>query len=152
MHKDKPPRIINEPTAAAIAYGLDILVYDLGGGTFDVSILTIDNGVFEVLATSGDIHLGGEDFNHRLMDYFIKLIKKKYNKDISKDNRAIGKLRRESESSQHQVRVEGKELNKGINPDEAVKVFRSNKSLNNEISWSHHDDHGADGGMLFMEI
>ncbi|KAL1350662.1 hypothetical protein HN51_014686 [Arachis hypogaea] len=112
-------RIINEPTAAAIAYGLDkkggeknILVYDLGGGTFDVSILTIDNGVFEVLATSGDTHLGGEDFDHRLMDYFIKLIKKKYNKDISKDNRAIGKLRRECErakralSSQHQVRVE----------------------------------------------
>uniref|UniRef100_A0A0D6R089 Uncharacterized protein n=1 Tax=Araucaria cunninghamii TaxID=56994 RepID=A0A0D6R089_ARACU len=112
-------RIINEPTAAAIAYGLDkkggeknILVYDLGGGTFDVSILTIDNGVFEVLSTSGDTHLGGEDFDQRVMDYFIKLIKKKYNKDISKDNRAIGKLRRECErakralSSQHQVRVE----------------------------------------------
>uniref|UniRef100_A0A0C9QQU9 TSA: Wollemia nobilis Ref_Wollemi_Transcript_13672_2446 transcribed RNA sequence n=1 Tax=Wollemia nobilis TaxID=56998 RepID=A0A0C9QQU9_9CONI len=112
-------RIINEPTAAAIAYGLDkkggeknILVYDLGGGTFDVSILTIDNGVFEVLSTSGDTHLGGEDFDQRIMDYFIKLIKKKYNKDISKDNRAIGKLRRECErakralSSQHQIRVE----------------------------------------------
>ncbi|KAI6692439.1 hypothetical protein NL676_020149 [Syzygium grande] len=112
-------RIINEPTAAAIAYGLDkkggeknILVYDLGGGTFDVSILTIDNSVFEVLATSGDTHLGGEDFDHRVMDYFIKLIKKKYNKDISKDNKALGKLRRECErakralSSQHQVRVE----------------------------------------------
>ncbi|RVW83138.1 Luminal-binding protein 5 [Vitis vinifera] len=111
-------RIINEPTAAAIAYGLDkkaeknILVYDLGGGTFDVSILAIDNGVFEVLATSGDTHLGGEDFDHRVMDYFIKLIKKKYDKDISKDNKALGKLRRECErakralSSQHQVRVE----------------------------------------------
>lgn len=68
-------RIINEPTGAAIAYGLDkkggesnILVYDLGGGTFDVSILTIDNGVFEVLSTSGDTHLGGEDFDHRVMD------------------------------------------------------------------------------------
>ena len=112
-------RIINEPTAAAIAYGLDkkggeknILVYDLGGGTFDVSILTIDNGVFEVLSTSGDTHLGGEDFDHRVMDYFVKLIKKKYNKDISKDNKALGKLRREVErakralSSQHQARVE----------------------------------------------
>ncbi|XWS57510.1 hypothetical protein CRYUN_Cryun09bG0180400 [Craigia yunnanensis] len=111
-------RIINEPTATAIAYGLDkkggeknILVYDLGGGTFDVSILTIDNGVFEVLATSGDTHLGGKDFDHSVMDYFIKLIKKKYNKDISKDNKALGKLRRECErakralSSQHQVRV-----------------------------------------------
>uniref|UniRef100_A0A2N9J8Y3 Uncharacterized protein n=1 Tax=Fagus sylvatica TaxID=28930 RepID=A0A2N9J8Y3_FAGSY len=96
-------RIINEPTAAAIAYGLDkkgmeknILVYDLGGGTFDVSILTIDNGVFEVLATSGDTHLGGEDFDHRVMDYFIKLIKKKYNKDISKDNKALEPLTRAS--------------------------------------------------------
>ena len=78
-------RIINEPTAAAIAYGLDkkggehnILVFDLGGGTFDVSILTIDNGVFEVVSTAGDTHLGGEDFDHRVMDYFIKLIKKKH--------------------------------------------------------------------------
>ncbi|KAK8502675.1 hypothetical protein V6N12_073163 [Hibiscus sabdariffa] len=112
-------RIINEPTAAAIAYGLDkkggeknILVFDLGGGTFDVSILTIDNGVFEVLSTNGDTHLGGEDFDQRIMEYFIKLIKKKHGKDISKDNRALGKLRREAErakralSSQHQVRVE----------------------------------------------
>ena len=83
-------RIINEPTAAAIAYGLDkkggeknILVFDLGGGTFDVSILTIDNGVFEVIATHGDTHLGGEDFDQRVMEYFIKLIKQKYGKDIS---------------------------------------------------------------------
>merc|ERR1712178_19925 len=76
-------RIINEPTAAAIAYGLDkqmkeknILVYDLGGGTFDVTVLTIDEGVFEVLSTNGDTHLGGEDFDHRVMDYFLKLIEK----------------------------------------------------------------------------
>jgi len=89
-------RILNEPTAAAIAYGLDkksgeknILVFDLGGGTFDVSILTIDNGVFEVVSTSGDTHLGGEDFDQRVMDHFIKLIKKKDGKDISKDKRAI---------------------------------------------------------------
>ena len=72
-------RIINEPTAAAIAYGLDkkteknILVYDLGGGTFDVSLLTIDNGVFEVVATNGDTHLGGEDFDQRVMEHFIKV-------------------------------------------------------------------------------
>ena len=78
-------RIINEPTAAAIAYGLDkkggehnILVFDLGGGTFDVSVLTIDNGVFEVVSTAGDTHLGGEDFDHRVMEYFMKLIKKKH--------------------------------------------------------------------------
>merc|ERR1719159_1329722 len=77
-------RIINEPTAAAIAYGLDkkggeknILVFDLGGGTFDVSILTIDNGVFEVLSTNGDTHLGGEDFDQRLISYFAKVWKKK---------------------------------------------------------------------------
>lgn len=89
-------RILNEPTAAAIAYGLDkkdgeknILVFDLGGGTFDVSILTIDNGVFEVVATSGDTHLGGEDFDQRIIDHFIKVIKKKHNKDISADKRAI---------------------------------------------------------------
>ena len=130
-------RIINEPTATAIAYGLDkkgmeknILVYDLGGGTFDVSILTIDNGVFEVLATSGDTHLGGEDFDHRVMDYFIKLIKKKYNKDISKDNKALGKLRRECErakralSSQHQVRVEIESLVDGIDFSEPLTRAR----------------------------
>ncbi|KAH9500761.1 hypothetical protein Btru_076402 [Bulinus truncatus] len=112
-------RIINEPTAAAIAYGLDkkdgeknILVFDLGGGTFDVSLLTIDNGVFEVVATNGDTHLGGEDFDQRVMDHFIKLYKKKKGKDIRKDNRAVQKLRREVEkakralSSAHQVRLE----------------------------------------------
>lgn len=112
-------RIINEPTAAAIAYGLDkkegernILVFDLGGGTFDVSMLTIDNGVFEVLATNGDTHLGGEDFDQRVMEYFIKLYKKKTGKDLRKDNRAVQKLRREVEkakralSTQHQVKVE----------------------------------------------
>ncbi|KAL2941026.1 Luminal-binding protein 5 [Bienertia sinuspersici] len=130
-------RIINEPTAAAIAYGLDkkggemnILVYDLGGGTFDVSILTIDNGVFEVLSTSGDTHLGGEDFDHRIMDYFIKLIKKKHNKDISKDKKALGKLRRECErakralSSQHQVRVEIEALVDGIDFSEPMTRAR----------------------------
>ena len=97
-------RIINKPTAAAIAYGLDkkgaeknILVFDLGGGTFDVSILTIDNGVFEVIATNGDTHLGGEDFDQRVMDYLLKAFKKKTGKDASQDKRAIGKLRRETE-------------------------------------------------------
>lgn len=130
-------RIINEPTAAAIAYGLDkkggeknILVYDLGGGTFDVSILTIDNGVFEVLSTSGDTHLGGEDFDQRVMDYFIKLVKKKHNKDISKDKRALGKLRRECErakralSSQHQVRVEIESLFDGVDFSEPLTRAR----------------------------
>ncbi|RWS16346.1 heat shock protein 70-3-like protein [Dinothrombium tinctorium] len=112
-------RIINEPTAAAIAYGLDkkeseknVLVFDLGGGTFDVSLLTIDNGVFEVVSTNGDTHLGGEDFDQRVMDHFIKLYKKKTGKDIRSDNRAVQKLRREVEkakrtlSSAHQARIE----------------------------------------------
>ncbi|KAM7469676.1 hypothetical protein LguiA_007859 [Lonicera macranthoides] len=131
-------RIINEPTAAAIAYGLDkkgeesskILVFDLGGVTFDVSILSIDDGVFEVLATSGDTHLGGEDFDHRIMQYFIKLIKKKYNKDISNDNKALGKLRKECErakralSSQHQVRVEIESLFDGVDFSEPLTRAR----------------------------
>jgi len=112
-------RIINEPTAAAIAYGLDnkggeknILVFDLGGGTFDVSLLTIDNGVFEVIATNGDTHLGGEDFDRRVMDYMLKLFKKKAGKDASKDKKSIQKLRREVErakralSNTHQQRIE----------------------------------------------
>ncbi|KAF9168207.1 ATPase with role in protein import into the ER, partial [Mortierella sp. AD010] len=112
-------RVVNEPTAAAIAYGLDrnegertILVYDLGGGTFDVSLLSIDDGVFEVLSTSGDTHLGGEDFDHRVMDYFVKQYKKKNNKDITKDLKTMGKLKREVEkakrtlSSQMSVRIE----------------------------------------------
>jgi heat shock protein 5 len=119
-------RIINEPTAAAIAYGLDkkakeknILVYDLGGGTFDVSILTIDEGVFEVLATNGDTHLGGEDFDQRLMQHFIKIVKKKSGTDISDNQRAIAKLRREVEkakrslSTVHQVKVEIESLTDG---------------------------------------
>merc|ERR1740115_104432 len=111
-------RIINEPTAAAIAYGLDkkseqnILVYDLGGGTFDVSLLTIDNGVFEVVATNGDTHLGGEDFDQRVMQHFIKIFNKKHSKDMNKDKRSLQKLRREVEkakralSSTHQARLE----------------------------------------------
>jgi len=96
-------RIINEPTAAAIAYGLDkkkeanVLVFDLGGGTFDVSLLTIEDGVFEVVATAGDTHLGGEDFNNRVIEYMMKKFKSKTGKDASKDQEAIQKLRREVE-------------------------------------------------------
>jgi heat shock protein 5 len=115
----KVERIINEPTAAAIAYGLDkkgseqtILVYDLGGGTFDVSLLSIEDGVFEVLATSGDTHLGGEDFDNRIREYLMKQFKKKANSDPSKDLKAMAKLKREAEkakralSSQTSVRIE----------------------------------------------
>jgi molecular chaperone DnaK (HSP70) len=100
-------RVLNEPTAAAIAYGLDrstskeenILVFDLGGGTFDVTLLNIDNGVFEVKATAGDTHLGGEDFDQRLMDHCIASFKKKHGMDLTKDNKAIARLRRQCEAA-----------------------------------------------------
>jgi heat shock protein 5 len=112
-------RVVNEPTAAAIAYGLDkkgkesqIIVYDLGGGTFDVSLLSIEDGVFEVLATAGDTHLGGEDFDQRVIDHFVKLYNKKNDVDIRKDLKTMGKLKREVErakrtlSSQMSTRIE----------------------------------------------
>ena len=95
-------RIVNEPTAAALAYGLDknisgeknVLIFDLGGGTFDVSILTIDEGsIFEVRSTAGDTHLGGEDFDNRMVNHFVQEFKRKYNKDISKNNRSLRRLR-----------------------------------------------------------
>merc|ERR1711861_7 len=129
-------RIINEPTAAAIAYGLDkkseqnILVYDLGGGTFDVSLLTIDNGVFEVVATNGDTHLGGEDFDQRVMEHFIKVFNKKSGKDMSKDKRALQKLRKEVEktkralSSTHQARLEIEALFDGEDFSESLTRAR----------------------------
>lgn len=99
-------RVLNEPTAAAIAYGLDrgsteseenILVFDLGGGTFDVTLLAIDNGVFEVKATAGDTHLGGEDFDQRMMDHCMATFKKKHTMDLSNDSKAIAKIRRQCE-------------------------------------------------------
>lgn len=113
-------RIVNEPTAAAIAYGLDkkgkdeskIIVYDLGGGTFDVSLLSIEEGVFEVMATAGDTHLGGEDFDQRVINYLAKQYNKKNDVDITKDPKTMGKLKREVEkakrtlSSQMSTRIE----------------------------------------------
>ena len=93
-------RIINEPTAAAIAYGLEkssgeknVLIFDLGGGTFDVSLLTLDDGIFEVKATAGDTHLGGEDFDNRLIDHFATDIKRKLRKDVSGNKRALRRLK-----------------------------------------------------------
>ena len=92
-------RIINEPTAAAIAYGLDkkdernVLIFDLGGGTFDVSILTIEEGIFEVKATAGDTHLGGEDFDNRMVDYCLQDIRRKYKKELTDNHRALRRLR-----------------------------------------------------------
>jgi len=100
-------RIINEPTAAALAYGLNssksknqeqnVLIFDLGGGTFDVSVLSIDDGVFEVLATAGDTHLGGEDFDNRIMDHFKKEFKRKHRKDLGSSKRALRRLRSAAE-------------------------------------------------------
>ena len=100
-------RVLNEPTAAAVAYGIDkkysdernIIVYDLGGGTFDVSLLHIDGGVFAVLSTNGDTHLGGEDFDQNVMHHLIKLFQKKTGIDISKNQRCLQKLRREVEKA-----------------------------------------------------
>lgn len=123
-------RIINEPTAAALAYGIDkkeaeqnILVFDLGGGTFDVSVLTIDQGVFEVRATSGDTHLGGEDFDQNVMDYFRSIIKKKYKTDISQNKVALQKLRREVEMAKRKLSVEHKVTLRIENLAAGVEMF-----------------------------
>jgi len=140
-------RIINEPTAAAIAYGLNkqnketnIIVYDLGGGTFDVSLLTLDEGVFEVVATNGDTHLGGEDFDQKVIDYFAKLFKKKHGIDIKSKNqkRALAKMRREVEkakrtlSTTHQVRIDIESLADGIDFAETLTRARF-EELNNNL-------------------
>jgi heat shock protein 5 len=138
-------RIIDEPTAAAIAYGLDrkakeknILVYHLGGGTFDVSILTTDKGVVEVLATNGDSHLGGEHFNQRLMQHFIELIKTKSGKDLSQDQRAMDKLHREMEKAKRllstvdQVKVEIESLYDGEHFSETLTRAKF-EELNNDL-------------------
>jgi len=121
-------RIINEPTAAAIAYGLDkkvggernVLIFDLGGGTFDVSILTIEDGIFEVKSTSGDTHLGGEDFDNRMVTHFVNEFKRKHKKDILDNKRAVRRLRTACErakrtlSSSTQASVEIDSLYEGI--------------------------------------
>ena len=136
-------RIINEPTAAAIAYGMDkkqgeknIIVFDLGGGTCDVSLLTIDNGVFEVVATSGDTHLGGEDFDQRLTEHFVKVFKKKHNKDIKEDARSMQKLKGEVEkakrdlSSVHQTKITIENLIDGIDFSETITRARFEELCN----------------------
>ncbi|CEG00633.1 Heat shock protein 70 family [Ostreococcus tauri] len=124
-------RIINEPTAAAIAYGLDkrnenngaeknVLIFDLGGGTFDVSLLTIEEGIFEVKATAGDTHLGGEDFDNRLLQHFIQEFKRKHKKDITGNPKALRRLRTACErakrtlSSTAQTSVEIDSLFEGV--------------------------------------
>tara|TARA_Y100000389_G_scaffold190460_1_gene215327 strand:- start:604 stop:2538 length:1935 start_codon:yes stop_codon:yes gene_type:complete len=130
-------RIINEPTAAAIAYGLDkkgdestVLIFDLGGGTFDVSLLTIDEGIFEVKATAGDTHLGGEDFDNRMVEYFKQEFKKKHKKDISDNQRALRRLRTACErakrtlSSSTQAVIEIDSLHSGIDFNSTITRAR----------------------------
>ncbi|KAH7639946.1 sar s 28 [Dermatophagoides farinae] len=121
-------RIINEPTAAAIAYGLDkkakgeqnVLIFDLGGGTFDVSILTIEDGIFEVKSTAGDTHLGGEDFDNRMVNHFVQEFKRKHKKDLTSNKRALRRLRTACErakrtlSSSTQASIEIDSLFEGI--------------------------------------
>merc|ERR1711910_107991 len=122
-------RIINEPTAAAIAYGLDkkkgsaecnVLIFDLGGGPFDVSILTIEEGIFEVKSTAGDTHLGGEDFDNRMVDHFVNEFKRKHKKDIKGNKRALRRLRTACErakrtlSASAQANIEIDSLFEGI--------------------------------------
>merc|ERR1712170_90254 len=123
-------RIINEPTAAAIAYGLDkkktgdkesnVIIFDLGGGTFDVSILSIEGGIFEVKATAGDTHLGGEDFDNRMVDHFVNEFKRKHKKDITGNKRALRRLRTACErakrtlSASAQANIEIDSLFEGI--------------------------------------
>jgi heat shock protein 1/8 len=121
-------RIINEPTAAAIAYGLDkkvgkekkILIFDLGGGTFDVSVLAIEEGIFEVKSTAGDTHLGGEDFDNRMVNHLVEEFKRKHKKDITQNKRAIRRLRTACErakrtlSASAQANIEIDSLHEGI--------------------------------------
>jgi len=136
-------RIVNEPTAAAIAYGLDkkgdsqIIVYDLGGGTFDVSLLSIEDGVFEVLATAGDTHLGGEDFDNRVSEYILKAFRKKEGVDASGNKRSVGKLKREVErakrtlSSQMSTKIE-------------IESFFEGKDLSETLTRAKFEELNAD--------
>jgi heat shock protein 1/8 len=130
-------RIINEPTAAAIAYGLDkkgaeknVLIFDLGGGTFDVSLLTIEEGIFEVKATAGDTHLGGEDFDNRMVDHFVQEFKRKFKKDISDNQRALRRLRTACErakrtlSSSTQAHIEIDSLYEGVDFNSVITRAR----------------------------
>lgn len=139
-------RVVNEPTAAALAYGLDkvgdkerqIIVYDLGGGTFDVSILTVDQGVFEVQSTAGDTHLGGEDFDQRVVDYFVKSYNKKADTDITKNAKTMGKLKREVEkakrslSSQMSTKIEIEAFHEGQDFSETLTRAKF-EELNNDL-------------------
>jgi L1 cell adhesion molecule like protein len=136
-------RIINEPTAAAIAYGLEkkteeqnILIYDLGGGTFDVTLLSIDDGIFEVKATAGNCRLGGEDFDNRLLNYFCQEFKRKHKKDLSQNKRSVRRLRTACEnlkktlSSTTQATIEIDSLFEGIDFSSTISRARFEELCN----------------------
>ena len=135
-------RIINEPTAAAIAYGLDkkgagernVLIYDMGGGTFDVSVLTIEDGIFEVKSTAGDTHLGGEDFDNRVVDFCLQDFKRKNRgKDLAGNQRAIRRLRTQCErakrtlSSSTQATIEIDSLFDGVHWREYGRIVEESR-------------------------
>lgn len=139
-------RIINEPTAAAIAYGLDkkvgsercVLIFDLGGGTFDVSVLAIEDGIFEVKSTAGDTHLGGEDFDNRMVNHFVQEFKRKHKKDLTGNKRALRRLRTACErakrtlSASAQANIEIDSLFEGI--DFYTSITRARfEDLNNDL-------------------
>lgn len=142
----KVERIINEPTAAALAYGLErnagegtaqtLLVYDLGGGTLDVTIMVVDGGVFEVKSTSGDTHLGGQDFDNNLVQYFLRQVEETCGKDISNNPKAMKKLREACQTLKHNLShsdsatievdelVNGEDFDSSLSRDEFVKINR----------------------------
>jgi len=146
-------RIINEPTAAAIAYGLDkkavgernVLIFDLGGGTFNVSILSIDDGIFEVKSTAGDTHLGGEDIDNRLVNHFAQEFKRKHKKDLTSNKRALRRLRTACELSKitlsvtYRASIEIDSLFEGIN-------------FNSSITRAHFEELNADLFHSTMEL
>ncbi len=138
-------RVVNEPTAAALAYGIDkvdgerqVLVYDLGGGTFDVSLLSLEEGTFQVLATAGNTRLGGEDFDNRIIKHLARAFKDKHDLDLTKDPKAMGKLKREAEkakrtlSSQLSTRIEIESLFDGVDFSETLTRAKF-EQLNQEL-------------------
>jgi molecular chaperone DnaK len=145
-------RIINEPTAAALAYGLDkkhahnVLVFDLGGGTFDVSILELDDGVFEVKATSGDNHLGGDDFDQKIIDYLLKDFKQKEGVDLTTDKMAMQRLKDEAEKAKVEL---SQTLKTTINIPYITATNTGPKHLNIELTRAKFEELAAD---LFKRV
>ncbi|CAK5043329.1 unnamed protein product [Meloidogyne enterolobii] len=154
-------RIINEPTAAAIAYGLDkkgqgernVMIFDLGGGTFDVSILTIEDGIFEVKSTAGDTHLGGEDFDNRMVNHFVADFKRKHKKDLATNPRALRRLRTACErakrtlSSSTQARALRHLFRSTMDP-----VEKSIRDANNKMDKSQIHDIVLVGGSTRIQV